>query len=734
MAGETVLGRAVVEIVGDMTQLSTDFEAAKTSAQDIGKSMQGVGTAISIGLTAPITAFGVSALRTFGSFESAMNQVRALSGATGSDLQKLTDLAITLGESTRFSATQAAEGMTLLAQAGFNAQQTMQAMPGLLNLSAAAGADLGTAASITTGILAGFNLQAAEAGRVADVLAAASARSQADVASLGSAMAIVGPVASSLGVSFEEATSAIGLLSNAGIQGATAGTALRNVFLALTGPSGTAAKAIQDLGVQLFNAQGQLLPLPAIINNFQSALQGMSEQQRAAALSTIFGRDASAAFLTLLQQGPATLGAFTSGLQSSGGAAQSMAQTMQAGINPAMEQMRGALESAQIGLVTLLAPAITQVAQGATTLITAFNGLSSGTRIFIVTVAGLVAGLGPLLLVIGSVARALPLLQAGFAVLSGPIGMVVIGLGLITAAFIRAYNSSETFRTAVITGWTAIRAIAGPIFSSLSLLVATTFTQINSVVRTIMAGLAAFWSAWGGTIRTIFSATFNQISLVVRSALNIIRSIMVTTAGVMRGDWSSALNGIRSITQSVMNLITGTFRNAASIILSVIRSLWSNAVSSTRSAWGGVPGFFSGIWNRIVGVFSSAAARIRGIIASINSAISSVVGAINNLQSMAGRVISGVRASVGRATSAVSAIPGLQSGGVIRRPGLSLVGERGPELLSLPRGAAVSPLSRSDRPGGVQLVQHITAQAAPSDLQRYTERALRRIATEWGVS
>ena len=321
-----------------------------------------------------LLTFAANSVTVAASFEQAMAKVGAISGATETEIATLTSTARDLGATTSFSASEAAEGMQFLAMAGFDTNEVVSAMPGLLSLAAATATDLGSAADITSNILSGFGMQATEAGRVADLMAYAASNANTDVGQLGEAMKYAAPVASSLGISIEDTAAAIGFMSDAGIQGGMAGTALRGMMIRLAAPTTGAAKAIADLGLNLYTADGALRPLPELVSEFERGMAGMTDQQRAAALQTIIGTEAIGGFNALLLRGGDALQGFSDELGRSGGTAQRMADVQMATLQGRMSSLGSAAESLQISLGTAALPALSALADGATTVVRGLDG------------------------------------------------------------------------------------------------------------------------------------------------------------------------------------------------------------------------------------------------------------------------------------------------------------------------------------------------------------------------
>ena len=359
-------------------------------------------------------------------FETSMNTVRVLTGATGAQFDVLTQQAIQLGATTQFSATQAAEAMGFLGQAGFTTEQIFGAMPATLALAASAQMGLGEAADTVASIMAGFGMEVADLDGAVDVLTAGFVKTNTDLHGLGEAMKFVGPVANAMGLSFEETTAAIGLLSNAGIKGEMAGTALRGAITRLITPTDEAAGVMVKLGLGVMDgkegfknlalqADGSLKPLNELLTMLQT--EGMS----AADAMELFGQRAGPAMIALLEQGAPALVALTANLDAPGIAAEVGGVRMQ-GFNGAMETLRGAVESlaiaiAQSGLLVLLTSIVTRVSGWVEQL----SKADPDTLKFIATVAALGAALAPILVTLGVVVVAV-------GALLSPLGLVVLAI------------------------------------------------------------------------------------------------------------------------------------------------------------------------------------------------------------------------------------------------------------------------------------------------------------------
>lgn len=385
------------------TRLGENLTNAGDRMQQFGRGMSRVGRSMTMRVTTPIVGMGTAALMAGMNFEEGMSKVQAISGATGDELQMLEDQARELGGTTRFSATEAAGAMEYLAMAGFEVNEITESMPGLLDLAAAANMDLARAADITSNIISGFGYEAEDAGRVADVLAEGAASANTSVEQLGDAMATVAPVASALDLEVEGLTAAVGFMSDAGIQGSTAGRQLRQGLLRLSDPTGEAADLIEDLGINVFDADGNMKDLDEVVNELAGGLDGMSAQAETAALSTLFGSQSVAGWTALLERGGDELADYTGELENSEGAASDMAKTMQDNAKGAMIEFQSALEGVGIEIAQHIIPAFTDAVEWTTDLVRKFGELDEEQQKQILKWMGIAAAAGPAAMVLGNV-------------------------------------------------------------------------------------------------------------------------------------------------------------------------------------------------------------------------------------------------------------------------------------------------------------------------------------------
>ena len=294
-------------------------------------------------------------------FEQAMARTKAVAftgknktpeqkAADEADFKALQAQALQLGADTQFTAIQAAQSQEMLARAGFKSNEIISAMPGLLSMAAAEGMDLANAADIAASTLRGFNLEADQSGRVADVLAQMSAASNSSIAGLGESMKYVAPVASGLGVSVEETAAMLGVMANAGIKGSQAGTALRAAFTRLSKEPKAVEKALRSLGVATRDAQGRMRKMPGLMQELSAKMKNMGEADQMRYLTNIFGQEAASGMLAVMRASvDGTLKEYEMLGHESTGVISKMAEL--SGVK--MEEMRANLQSLEPALATL---------------------------------------------------------------------------------------------------------------------------------------------------------------------------------------------------------------------------------------------------------------------------------------------------------------------------------------------------------------------------------------------
>ena len=468
-------GSIAAKMTLDISNFTSQLNLAQNQAQrlavessksfQIGSALTSMGKVLSTAVTLPLLGMAATSIKVGNEFQAQMSRVQAIAGATGGELDKMKQQAIELGAKTAFSAKEAAQGMENLASAGFQVNEIMDAMPGVLDLAAVSGGDVAASSEAMASSLRAFGLEAGQAGHVADVFARAAADTNAETVDMAEAMKYVAPVAHSMGLSLEETAASIGIMADAGIKGSQAGTTLRGALSRIAKPTKAMTKSMEELGISFYDAEGKMIPLREQIAKLKTATAGLTQEERNRHIVTLYGQNSLSGMLALLDAGPEKLDKMTNALINSDGAAKEMAETMQDNLASKIEQMGGAFESAAIIIQQILEPALKKIVAGITNLIEAFVNMSPTGQKMVVIFGAMVAALGPLLLIAGTVITTMVKLQMAAQFLGpaflgtmGTISGVIAIFFALAAVIMIAYTKSEKFRNFIHTVGSALKA------------------------------------------------------------------------------------------------------------------------------------------------------------------------------------------------------------------------------------------------------------------------------------
>ena len=314
-------------------------------------------------------------IQTTAQFEQSMAKVKAITGATGAEFDTLTDFARELGATTMMSATESADAMAFLGMAGWETSEILAGLPAILDLTVASGKDFASVADIVSDNLTAFGLTANDATMYADSLAYAMTHANVNMDTLGESLKYIAPVATSAGVSMQEAVAMTMMLGDAGIKGSQAGTTLRTVMLNLTGANEKATAKLKELGVAVFDSEGKTRSFADIIRDLNKATEGMTDAQKTAIANTLVGKTAVSGFSVLLDQGADKLEAYTDGILASSGASEEMAEIMGDTLQGKTKIFQSAIEDLQITLGNALLPTLTSGVESLTNFV---NWLGQG--------------------------------------------------------------------------------------------------------------------------------------------------------------------------------------------------------------------------------------------------------------------------------------------------------------------------------------------------------------------
>ncbi len=307
------------------------------------------------------------------SFESQMSTVQAISQASETEMARLKALAKQMGIETKFSATEAGQGLEYMAMAGWEVDSMLAGLPGIMNLAAASGEDLGQVSDIVTDAMTAFNLEASRSAEFADVLAQASARSNTDVATMGQTFKYVAPVAGALGFSIQDTATAIGLMANAGIKGEQAGTSLRAMFTRIVKPTAEVEAAMSRIGLTVSNSDGSMRSLDEILRDLRTGFAGLSESERASTAASLAGQEAMSGMLALINASGEDYEKLSDSIYHAKGAAEEMAGVRMDNLKGDITLLKSSAEGAGIAIYEGLSEPLREGVQTGTEWLNSFT-------------------------------------------------------------------------------------------------------------------------------------------------------------------------------------------------------------------------------------------------------------------------------------------------------------------------------------------------------------------------
>lgn len=604
---------------------SQGIESATRKIKNFGNEMQGIGQKAGVAFLG-LGAIVAKSTQSFGQFERTLNTIQAVSDVTAQEIDQLKKSSLDLGAKTIFSNQEVADSYLDISKAGFTAQESLAAMPGILNAAAASGEGLAQTAEIITGTLRGFNKDAAESGHIADVLAAAANKSASDIGDLGEAMKQVAPSAVGANQTLEDMAAVIALLSNQMIKGSDAGTDLKAILIRLQAPTSEAAGWMSKLGLSIADQSGKVRPFIDIILDLKEKIQGLSQIQQTQVLEALAGKENIKSLQSLVNMPTDKLLAMQTAMQNTTGAAQKMAETINKGVFASFEQLGGAIQTLTSRLGESMAPAIKNLANFVQNLVNVINQVPQpimdfvGTLLLVGTsITGVVAGAGILL---GSIAglvtnvMGLVTVLGGWEVISGAVIAALSGLGTVlsggllpiiagvvaaVAGLVVAWNTD--FLGIQTTTKKAVEFIKlvfqdlgkffAPILKSITNAFNFAFTEIGKfvgakldwiggVAADVFKSISGFASGMAKVVNSIFAFLVkdivNRLKVVISAANFVLKQLNMPTI-----DTSAMVSGIKSATDSAANYVVKTWAAAGKAVTHSMAAAQNAAANPTKN-------------------------------------------------------------------------------------------------------------------------------------------------------
>lgn len=624
------LQREIVETEEKLKSLTKEYKNFGTvSAQQIaaaGEKMKTLGNNISTAgrdimpVSTAVAGLGAASVKTAADFDSSMSKVKAISGATGDEFDKLRVKAIEMGGKTVFSASESAEAMNYMAMAGWKAEDMLNGIEGVMNLAAASGESLGTTSDIVTDALTAFGLKAQDAGHFADILAAASSNANTNVYMMGESFKYAAPLMGSMGYSAEDTALALGIMANSGIKASMAGRAVRNIITRMAKPTEESAIAMENLGLSLQDAEGNMYTFREILQQiragfgdlkisqeeytakvaeldaaledgtisekeyeeelekFAEAAFGAAGALNAENAAMLAGKQGMSGLLAIVMASDEDFIKLTNAIDNCNGSAEQMAETMLDNLGGDIKLLKSALETLAISIGDALMPTIRDIVAHIQTFADWLNSLDNETKDMIIKIGLFVAALGPFLIILGKLLTA--------------IGTIMT--------------------------W-------APKIASTIIAVKTAIMGVGEVISLVAGG--------AGTLKEAMTAVFGGVAATVAGVVSIIGGVVVAVKNFV-DMWQNGWDAIKAIFMAigvalaaVGAVILGAPAAIAAIVAAIVYVL-ANAVILIKEHWEEIKVFFAELWENI----KEGAAKLWE---EISSAASKAWETIKNIVSVA---------------------------------------------------------------------------------------------------
>lgn len=619
--------------------------------QDVGNKISSVGQSMTMGVTTPIVGGFAAAVKTAGDFDGTMSKVKAISGATAEEMDKLRTSAMDMAEQTKFTASEMGDALSYMAMAGWDAEQMMDGLAGVANLAAASGEDLAMVSDIVTDGLTAFGLTAEDSAHFADVLAKTAASANTNVSMMGESFKYVGPVAGSMGYSIEDISVALGLMANSGIKADQAGTSLRNLIQRMAKPTKESETAINMLGLSLDDGAGNMLSFKDVLDQLRDSFGDLmmpeeefleaqdrltealdagqlSEEDYEQALDTLiektYGAEAAekakyAAMLAGARAMPSLLAIvnaseedyekLTTAIEGSTGAAEEMANEMMDNLPGQVDIVKSKLEKLAITIGEDLMPTIMNIVDGIQSFIDKLNSMDESQRQTLINIAMIVAAVGPVVLIIGKIITGIGGLITAIGTISTAVGAimpVIAGIGAtITGTVIPAI-------AAVVAPVLPVIAIIGAVIAAIVLLWQN-WDQVSAWIGAAWEKVTGFFSAAGEAISnglsnlgSFISEKWTAIKEGVVSAASTIKEKASEKWSQLKENVSTGLSNLKSTVAEKWDSIKEKVSSNSETIKSKATTAFTNMKNSIATT-------VTGIKTKIIEGFQGAIEFITGL-------------------------------------------------------------------------------------------------------------------------
>lgn len=686
------------------------------TTQDVGQKITSIGDKMSLvgksfaPVSVAVGGVATAAVKTATDFDSAMSKVSAISGATGEKFEELRNKAIEMGGKTKFSASEAAEAMNYMAMAGWDAEDMISGIDGIMNLAAASGEDLATTSDIVTDALTAFGLSAGDSGHFANILAAASSNANTNVSMLGESFKYVAPVAGAMGYSAEDVSIALGLMANAGIKASQSGTSLRTLMTNMANPTDTVAAAMDALGISLTDSEGNMYSFREMMDNLRSgfgnlhpevelseeqiadldaqlvslaeqyesgmisqeeyessvsaltgSVYGNAQAEQAKYAAMLAGKEGMSGLLAIVNASEEDYSELAGAIDNCKDAAKDMADTMQDNLAGDITALGSQLETLALSVVDLFTPALRNVVAHVQDFVKWLSGLDDSTKIMIGTIAMVLAALSPVIITIGKVISAIGSITGVIGKVINLGGTIIGGIGKVTTIVPKIIGVVSSV-TGFITG--TVIPVIGTVVSAIGVVPIAITAAIATVIGVIVLlwnkcdwfreGVIAIWeaiksaaiAAWSA-IKDFLINLWDEIAQFGKTVFEGLASFLSTCWQGIQTMFSTVLSAISALFTTIWNGIKTVVTTVSTAIQSFLTATWNNIKSFISTVLKAIQTTFTTVWNAIKAVITTVINAIKSYITTAWNAIKSTISnVLNTIKSVVTNVWNGIKSVV----------------------------------------------------------------------------------------
>ncbi|MDN6397670.1 MAG: phage tail tape measure protein [Alkalibacterium sp.] len=624
---------------GKFQRAFANAEKSMQGFEKAGKKIGGLGKKLTAGLTLPLAAIGGVAVKSGMEFESSMSKVQSVTGASAEDMSVLEDAARDAGETTNKSAQEAAEALEYMGLAGFSVKESQEALLPVLKLSSAAGMELGATSDLVTDTMGVMGIEVNELDGYLDTLAETSRSSNTSVEELGEAILSVGGTAKGLGVETDELSVSLGILADNGIKGSEAGTGLNAILANMTAPTGRAKEAMDDLGISVFDADGNFIGIEESMQLLEDSMEGMTVEQKNMYKAMIAGKghgDTLNAMLNGLGDGYDDLSGDIDGAD---GALDEMYDTMTDNTKGAIDELMSSISELGLKIYDNLQPAVEKLVEWVQKITDKFNSFDKSQQETIVNIGLFAAALGPVMLIVGKLVSVISAVGKAFMILkpiivafgtviggvTAPVALVVGAITALVAAGVALYKNWDTVKEYAIEKWGEIKdfftetipEIVNNIMEWFGALPGRMREKWNEIIENVTEWASNMWSkatemasTFLENVMEFFDNLPEKIGFAIGTALGTVARWAVDMWNKAKEMGSNFLSSVVEFFQQLPGRVRSFITSAYNSVVTWASNMWSKAKETGRNFVNGVIQFVtnlpSKIWNFLSRTISDA--------------------------------------------------------------------------------------------------------------------------------